>query len=1357
VASQSSHNDPLSQFGTNEWLVDEMYQRFLKDPDSVDKAWLAFFRDYHPDAPSGSGPDSGPGGVADSTAGSGRRSGADSGARGTGAAGSGKQATDQPARGSRVGHHAAPSGLPPTAPGLPTAGHRRSTPGVAPPRPDGRDAEQPSPAGDREGAAGGSRNGPAPSPTRTPDNRTADTRRTDARATDTRATDNKTARAPSTEARTPAPAPSRPQAPAARRAAPTRQAPGRPGTGSETKPKPAEPELVPLRGAAARTASNMDDSLAVPTATSVRQVPVKLLIDNRIVINNHLARSRGGKVSFTHIIGYAIAKAVRSMPEMNTGYREVDGKPTMVKPPHLSLGLAIDIQKPDGSRQLLVPNIKEADTLDFARFWSAYEDVVRRARTNHLTVEDFQGTSITLTNPGTIGTSHSVPRLMAGQGCIVGVGAMEYPAEYQGAAEETLNRLAVSKTMTLTSTYDHRVIQGAQSGEFLRRVHQLLLGDDGFYDDIFEALRIPYEPVRWVSDIPTSHDDEIGRQARVLELIHAYRVRGHLIADTDPLDYKVRRHADLDVVTHGLTLWDLDREFATGSFGGGKRFMMLRHILGLLRDAYSRTVGIEYMHIQEPEERRWIQDRVERPQDRLPRQEQLRILAKLNQAEAFETFLQTKYVGQRRFSLEGGESAIALLDEICEQAAMAELDEVTIGMAHRGRLNVLANIAGKLPAHIFREFEGNIDPRTIQGSGDVKYHLGAEGEFTADSGAKIKVSVAANPSHLEAVDPVLEGIARAKQDILNRGLDFPVLPVLIHGDAAFAGQGVVAETLNLSQLRGYRTGGTVHVIVNNQVGFTTAPTASRSSTYCTDVARMIQAPIFHVNGDDPEACIRVARLAFEYRQTFHKDVVLDVICYRRRGHNESDDPSFTQPRMYDLIEQKRSVRKLYTEALIGRGDISVEEAEQALRDYQERLERVFAEVRAAKSAPAEDYLRVPEYPDKPAAELETAVPLEVLKRIADSHVSVPDGFTVHAKVLPQLQRRAAAITEGPIDWGTAEIIAFGSLLLAGRPVRLAGQDTRRGTFVSRFATIIDRRNGAEWTPLANLDETQGSFYVYDSLLSEFAAMGFEYGYSVARPDALVCWEAQFGDFANGAQTIIDEFISSGEAKWGQLSGVCLLLPHGYEGQGPDHSSARIERFLQMSAGDSMTIAQPSLPSNYFHLLRWHTLGAVHRPLVVFTPKSMLRNKAAISQPAEFTHGRFRPVIGDDGVDPAGVTRVLLASGKVVWELLAERKRRESRHEGNSASTAIIRLEQLSPIPYAAIKAELAKYPDAEVRYVQDEPANQGGWPHMALNLLPELEGRQVQLIARASSAAPAVGSTSVHGNEQATLVGDAFA
>ena len=538
---------------------------------------------------------------------------------------------------------------------------------------------------------------------------------------------------------------------------------------------------------------------------------------------------------------------------------------------------------------------------------------------------------------------------MAGQAAIIGVGAMEYPPEWQGASEDAIARNGISKVMTLTSTYDHRVIQGAQSGEFLKRVHQLLLGEDGFYDDIFRALRIPYEPIRWNNDIATSHDDEIDKQARILELIHAYRVRGHLMADTDPLEYKQRSHPDLEVESHGLTLWDLDREFPTGEFGGsGRRFMKLRHILGILRDSYCRTTGIEYMHIMDPEQRRWIQERVERPHTKEPREEQLRILQKLNQAEAFETFLQTKFVGQKRFSLEGGETTVPVVDEICEAAAQAGLDEVTIGMAHRGRLNMLANIVGKSYNQIFREFEGNIDPRTVQGSGDVKYHLGAEGDFSAGAGENIKVSLAANPSHLETVDPVLEGIARAKQDVLDQGEEFPVLPLLLHGDAAFAGQGVVAETLNLSQLRGYRTGGTIHLVINNQVGFTTSPGSSRSSLYCTDIARMVQAPIFHVNGDDPEACIRVARLAFEYRQAFHSDVVIDLVCYRRRGHNEGDDPSYTQPLMYDLIEQKRSVRKLYTESLIGRGDITIEEAEQVIRDYQAQLERVFTEVREAE-------------------------------------------------------------------------------------------------------------------------------------------------------------------------------------------------------------------------------------------------------------------------------------------------------------------------------------------------------------------------------------------------------------------------
>ncbi len=845
--AQDNQTTPGADFGANEWLVEEMYERFVADPDSVDRAWWEFFK-ARGDAPANGATAHG---VSNGTA--------------TPAAASAPAAAPAPA----------PAASAPAAPAASAAPARAAAPAPAPA------AVKTTPADVTPRADG------APAQ-------------------------------PATTTTAPVPKETKPPAlPSAKD----------------------EPTLTVLRGAPMRTAQNMDASLTVPTATSVRTVPVKLLWDNRIVINNHLARARGGKVSFTHLIGYALVKVLKGMPEMNNGFDVIDGKPTLIQPAHINLGLAIDLPKPDGTRQLLVPSIKAAEAMDFAAFWTAYEELVRKARNNKLEVSDFQGTTISLTNPGTIGTNHSVPRLMKGQGCILGVGSMEFPPEYQGASEETLTRNAVSKIMTLTSTYDHRVIQGAQSGEFLKRLHALLLGEEGFYDEIFRALRIPYEPIRWSKDISTTHDEDISKQARILELIHAYRVRGHMMADTDPLEYRQRSHPDLEIESHGLTLWDLDREFATGSFGGDRRFMKLRHILGILRDSYCRTLGIEYMHIQDPEQRRWIQERVEQPHVKPPREEQLRILLKLNEAEAFETFLQTKFVGQKRFSLEGGETTIPLIDEICEAAAEAQLHEVCIGMAHRGRLNVLANIVGKSYNQIFREFEGNIDPRTVQGSGDVKYHLGADGVFTAGSGAEINVSVAANPSHLETVDPVLEGIARAKQDVLDRGAAFPVLPLLVHGDAAFAGQGVVAETLNLSQLRGYRTGGTIHVVVNNQVGFTTSPSSSRSSLYCTDVARMVQAPIFHVNGDDPEACIRVARLAFEYRQAFNKDVVIDLVCYRRRGHNEGDDPSYTQPLMYDLIEQKRSVRKLYTESLIGRGDITIEEAEQVLGGDEARLRR----------------------------------------------------------------------------------------------------------------------------------------------------------------------------------------------------------------------------------------------------------------------------------------------------------------------------------------------------------------------------------------------------------------------------------
>ncbi|WP_127358947.1 multifunctional oxoglutarate decarboxylase/oxoglutarate dehydrogenase thiamine pyrophosphate-binding subunit/dihydrolipoyllysine-residue succinyltransferase subunit, partial [Actinacidiphila soli] len=1120
------------------------------------------------------------------------------------------------------------------------------------------------------------------------------------------------------------------------------------------------PEYVVLRGPSAAVAKNMNASLELPTATSVRAIPVKLLFDNRIVINNHLKRARGGKVSFTHIIGYAMVQALKIMPSMNYSFAERDGKPTLVKPDHVNLGLAIDLVKPNGDRQLVVAAIKKAETMNFFEFWQAYEDIVRRARVGKLTMDDFSGVTASLTNPGGIGTVHSVPRLMPGQGLILGVGSMDYPAEFQGTSQDTLNKLGISKVMTLTSTYDHRVIQGAASGEFLRIMNQLLLGENGFFDDIFEALRIPYEPVRWLKDIDVSHDDDVTKAARVFELIHSYRVRGHVMADTDPLEYRQRKHPDLDVIEHGLTLWDLEREFAVGGFAG-RTMMKLRDILGVLRDSYCRTVGVEFMHIQDPKQRRWIQDRIERQHSKPERDEQLRILRRLNAAEAFETFLQTKYVGQKRFSLEGGESVIPLLDAVIDAAAESRLDEVVIGMAHRGRLNVLANIVGKSYAQIFREFEGNLDPKSMHGSGDVKYHLGSEGTFTGLDGEQIKVSLTANPSHLEAVDPVVEGVARAKQDIIGKaGTDFTVMPIQLHGDAAFAGQGVVAETLNMSQLRGYRTGGTVHIVINNQVGFTAAPAESRSSMYCTDVARMIEAPIFHVNGDDPEAVVRVARLAFEFRQAFNKDVVIDLVCYRRRGHNESDNPAFTQPLMYDLIDKKRSVRKLYTESLIGRGDITLEEAEQALQDYQGQLEKVFTEVREA-TAPAAPQIDTsePSGPEFPV-EVDTAVSQEVVKRIAESQVNIPDRVTVHPRLLPQLQRRAASVEDGTIDWGMGETLAIGSLLLEGVPVRLAGQDSRRGTFGQRHAVLIDRETGEDYTPLLYLAEDQARYNIYDSLLSEYAAMGFEYGYSLARPEALVMWEAQFGDFVNGAQTVVDEFISSAEQKWGQTSGVTLLLPHGYEGQGPDHSSARIERFLQLCAQNNMTVAVPTTPSNYFHLLRWQVHNPHHKPLIVFTPKSMLRLKAAASKTEEFTSGSFQPVIGDSTVEPEAVRKVVFCSGKVYYDLIAERTKR-----GNT-DTAIIRIERLYPLPGQEIQAALAPFTKAQ-KYVwaQDEPANQGAWPFIALNLIDHLDlvlgaapdnADRLRRVSRPSSSSPAVGSAKRHLQQQEELLTEVF-
>ena len=1122
---------------------------------------------------------------------------------------------------------------------------------------------------------------------------------------------------------------------------------------------PGASSVEPLRGVAARVVQSMEGSLTVPTATSVRAVAAKLMIDNRTVINNHLKRGRGGKVSFTHLIGYAMIKAIRAMPEMNAFFTELEGKPAIGHPEHINLGIAIDLAKPDGSRQLLVPSIKGCEDLDFAQFWSAYEETVRKARGGSLTVEDFAGTTISLTNPGTIGTVHSVPRLVQGQGTILGVGALDYPAEFHGANEQTLADLGISKVVTLTSTYDHRIIQGAQSGDFLRRINQILLGEENFYDEIFEALRIPYVPIRWVVDMQDSKADEASKTAKVQKLIDAYRTTGHLMADVEPLAYVQRSHPDLDVVTHGLSLWDLDREFATDGFGG-KPTMKLRRILGILRDSYCRTIGVEYMYIANPSERKWIQERIEVGAPRTAREEQLRILRKLNSAEAFESFLQTKYVGQKRFSLEGGESVIPLLDAMISSAAESKLDEVCIGMPHRGRLNVLANIAGKSYGQIFQEFEGNYHDNEVHGSGDVKYHLGTKGVFTAESGATTKIYLAANPSHLEAVNPVLEGIVRAKQDKLRAAAgdfsvdeqtSYPVLPILLHGDAAFAGQGVVSETLSLSLLKGYRTGGTIHIVVNNQVGFTTSPHAARSSTYSTDIAKMIQAPVFHVNGDDPEACVRVARLAFEYRQEFNKDVVIDLICYRRRGHNEGDEPSFTQPLMYKLVDAKRSTRKLYTEALIGRGDITVEEAEEVLRDYQQQLEGVFSSVHNTEPASDPNW----KAPVVPAPEaVKTAVSEADLKKIAATQSDFPKDFTVHPKLLPQLLKRTEMLADGTVDWAAGEMFAFGSLLLEGHPIRMSGQDVRRGTFSNRHAVVVDKETGADLFPLRSLVKDPNQFHIYDSFLSEYAVMGFEYGYSVERDNALVIWEAQFGDFANGAQTIVDEFISSALQKWGERTSVVLLLPHGYEGQGPDHSSGRIERFLTLCAEQNMTVAQPSTPASYFHLLRWHMKNPARRPLIVFEPKSMLRLKAAASGLTDFTTGTFKPLIADPKVQNA--TRLIFTSGKVYYDLIAEREKL------NEFSTAIVRIEQLYPLPVDEMIAQVKLHPNATLLWVQDEPANQGPWPFVALAVAEafvahdELAGRSLRRVSRRATASPATGNHHLHEEEEKALMTEAF-
>jgi len=1137
-----------------------------------------------------------------------------------------------------------------------------------------------------------------------------------------------------------------------------------------TEPEPAAPRAPregetaePLRGAALRVAENMEESLHVPTATSQRQIPVKLLEENRRLINECRASRDESKVSFTHLIAWAILQALKDFPRLNDAYDDSDESPARLHKEKINFGLAVDVEKKDGSRSLVVPNLKDAGAMDFAQFVAASDDVVSRARAGKLQVSDFEGTTISLTNPGTLGTTASVPRLMPGQGLIVATGAMEYPGEFRAMAPEALSQLAISKVVTFTSTYDHRIIQGAESGAFLGRIEELLLGGHDFYDKAFADLAIAQQPMHWAVDRnPAVSGDartgEIEKQARVLELINAYRVRGHLIAEIDPLGLMaVPRHPELDLDTYGLTIWDLDRTFWSGGLAGGDH-IPLREIIGVMRRVYCGKVGTEYRHISSPTEKYWVRKQMAAATQAEPLPADLRkaILAKLVAAESFEKFLGTRFLGQRRYSIEGCETTITVLDQLVEGAAARGIDEITMGVTHRGRLNILANVVGNSTERLFAAFEGTVHPDFPADEGDVKYHQGASAKRSTQSGREIAITVPSNPSHLEAVDPVVEGRARAKQDHtrLPRAESWgKVLPVILHGDAAFAGQGIVAEVFNLSQLIGFRTGGTIHIVINNQIGFTTDPKAGRSSLYSTDVAKIVQIPIFHVNADDPEAAWRVLQIALDYRNEFHKDVVIDLIGFRRHGHQETDEPTYTQPLMYKRIEEHPGVRALYARRLVKEGVLTQSEFEEL---ESRQMSAYDAALASAKTKGEKAGPPTAQHPGESGRveEVATGVPRETLARIGRVLTTVPPGFNLNPKMVQQLARRAK-MTEGaqPLDWPTAEALAFGSLLLEGTPIRMSGQDSARGTFSQRHVVFTDTQTDKKWTPLCDLAANPAFFQIYDSPLSENGVLGFEYGYSVESPEALVIWEAQYGDFANGAQVILDQFVTSAEDKWRETSRLTLFLPHGYEGQGPEHSSARIERYLQLCTDENLRVCNVTTPAQYFHVLRRQLRAKSAKPLVLFTPKSLLRFPASFSNLDDLALGGFRPLLDDREVsDKRTIERVTISAGKVFYDL------HHARDERNDAKTALLRLEQLYPFPANELRDLLAAYSSLhEIVWVQEEAQNMAGWtfiqPRLSAILPP---GVQLRYAGRPASASPATGNASVHKTELAALLDQTF-
>lgn len=851
------------------------------------------------------------------------------------------------------------------------------------------------------------------------------------------------------------------------------------------------------------------------------------------------------------------------------------------------------------------------------------------------------------------------------------------------------------------------------------------------------------------------------KQASVLRIMNAYRTRGHQAANLDPLSLRERPPiADLDPGYHGLNEADMDTEFNTGSLAAPDR-MKLRDILALVREVYVGTLGSEYMHITKTEEKRWIQRRLEgrRAKLDLSADERRWLLKMLVAAEGLEKYLHTRYVGQKRFSLEGGESLIPVMDDLIQQAGRQGVQEIIIGMAHRGRLNMLVNIIGKSPAELFEEFEGK---RRLaeSSSGDVKYHMGFSSNVET-AGGPVHLALAFNPSHLEIVNPVVEGSVRARLERRRDGqesLPFNgVIPVLIHGDAAFAGQGVIMEGLQMSQVRGYRTGGTVHVITNNQIGFTTSnPLDARSALYCTDVAKMVQAPIFHVNGDDPEAVLFVTRLALDYRMEFNKDVVIDIVCYRRLGHNEADEPSATQPMMYKKIKARKTAATLYAERLINENLISEQDFKDMQAEYRANLDAgrdVSRQVIASVENPfAVDWSKLKDKNwDTP---VDTSVPIETIRKLSERMLTLPDSFELHPRVAKIMDdRRKMAAGALALDWGFAENMAYATLLNEGFQVRVSGQDSGRGTFFHRHAVLHNQKDGSSYVPLANLADKQPTFMVIDSILSEEAVLGFEYGFSTAEPNGLVIWEAQFGDFANGAQVVIDQFISSGEAKWGRLCGLTLLLPHGYEGQGPEHSSARLERYLQLCAEHNIQVCVPSTPAQAFHMLRRQMLRSFRKPLIVMSPKSLLRHKLAVNALEDLTQRGFQTVLGEiDDINPKKVERVIFCSGRVYYDLL------EARRDRNLEHVAIIRIEQLYPFPEARYREELERYAKAkDIVWCQEEPRNQGAWYQTLHRLKAPLDAKQEVLYAgRPASASPAVGYYSLHVEQQQALVNEAL-